>query len=211
MVAPNNGRPQKRVPRWHAGFLLLLPTIRSYARAAFAHLNPELRQELAQEVIANALVAYVRLFRRGRVALAYPTVLAKYGIAQVRDHRRVGAKLNIRDVLSPYCQAKKHVTVERLDKFDEEENAWQEAVVQDTRTAPVPDIVAFRCDFPAWLGTLTKRNRRIAEALSLGHTTGSVAKRFNVSAGRVSQLRQELAKSWKQFVGEADGDKPAAA
>jgi hypothetical protein len=184
----------------------MLPTIHAYARGAFAHLNPEARQDMIQEVIANALVAYVRLYQQGRVALAYPTVLARYGVAQVRDGRRVGAKLNIRDPLSRYCQKRKGVVVERLDVFDEEENAWAEAVVQDTRTATVPDIVSFRCDFPAWLGTLSRRDRRIAESLALGHRTQDVARRFQVSEGRVSQLRRELAASWKDFTGEMDGN-----
>jgi hypothetical protein len=187
----------------------MLPVIHNYARGAFAHFTPEARQDMIQEVIANALVAYVRLHQQGRVALAYPTVLARYGVAQVRDGRRVGAKMNIKDPLSRYCQKRKGVVVERLDIFDEEENAWAEAVVVDTRSAPVPDIVAFRCDFPAWLKTLHRRDRRIAETLALGHSTSQVAKRFEVSAGRVSQLRRELATSWHEFVG--DDPSPATA
>jgi hypothetical protein len=148
------------------------------------------------------MVAYVRLFEQGKVALAFPSVLARFAIAQVRDHRRVGAKLNIRDVLSLYCQRKKGVVVERLDVFSDEENAWKEAVVEDTRSAPVPDIVAFRVDFADWLKSLRRRDRRIAESLAVGNRTGDVAKRFNVSAGRVSQLRRELAESWRAFVGD---------
>ena len=202
MVAPIKRRPVKSTAAWHAGFLAMLPVIRNYARGAFGHLKTDLRQDLIQEVIANCMVAYVRLFKQGKVALAYPTVLARYGIAQVRDHRRVGASLNIKDVLSPYCQAKKHVVVERLDKFDDVENAWQEAVVEDTRTATVPDIVAFRCDFADWLKTLHRRDRRIAESLAIGNRTSDVAKRFDVSAGRISQLRKELAESWRRFVGD---------
>ena len=124
--------------------------------------------------------------QQGRVALAYPTVLARFGISQVRDHRRVGAKLNIKDVMSRYCQAKKHVVVERLDQFDEEENAWQEAVVEDTRTATVPDIVSFRVDFADWLSSLKRRDRRIAEFLALGNRTSEAARKFGVSEGRVS-------------------------
>ena len=118
MVALIKRRPIKSTAAWHAGFLAMLPVIRNYARGAFGHLKADLRQDLIQEVIANCMVAYVRLFKQGKVALAYPTVLARYGIAQVRDHRRVGASLNIKDVLSPYCQAKKHVVVECLDKFE---------------------------------------------------------------------------------------------
>jgi hypothetical protein len=72
----------------------MLPVIRNYARGAFGHLKADLRQDLVQEVIANCMVAYVRLFKQGKVALAYPTVLARYAIAQVRDlcRRRVGGR-----------------------------------------------------------------------------------------------------------------------
>ena len=178
MVALNKRRP---VPRWHKAFLAMLPIIRNYARGAFSRLNPDLRQDLTQEVIANAMCAYVRLVQQGRVALAYPTVLARYGIAQVRDHRRVGGKLNIKDVMSPYCQAKKHVVVERLDQFDEEENAWQEAVVEDTRTATRAGHRQLPGRFRRLAPLLPRRNRRIAEFLALGNRTSETAKKFKVS------------------------------
>ena len=74
--------------------------------------------------------------------------------------------------------------------------------MQDSRSAPVPDIVAFRCDFSAWLRSLPRRNRRITVTLALGNRTSDVAKRFSVSEGRISQLRRELAKSWRAFVGD---------
>jgi hypothetical protein len=184
----------------------MLPVIHAYARGAFAHLSPEARQDLIQEVVANALVAYVRLYQQGRVTLAYPTALARYGVAQVCDGRRVGAKLNIKDPLSRYCQKRKGVVVERLDVFDEEENAWAEAVVVDTRSATVPDIVSFRVDFADWLASLSRRDRRVAESLAIGNHTSDVAERFELSESRISQLRRELSESWKQFV----ADTPAA-
>ena len=81
------------------------------------------------------------------------------------------------------------------------EGQWLEAIVEDTRT-PVPDQVAFRIDFPAWLNSQTKRNRRIAEVLAVGCTTGEVAKRFRLSSGRISQLRQEFHRSWQEFHGD---------
>ncbi len=196
-------------PKWHKAFQAMLPTIRRYARTAFKYRDPEARQDLVQEVVANACVAFKALWDRGKQAVAFPSVLARFAIAQVRDHRKVGGKLNIKDVLSPYCQKHKGVIVERLDVFSDEEDGWKEAVVEDTRTATVPDIVAFRCDFPAWLQTLSRRDRRIAKFLALGNRTSDAARKFNVCEGRVSQLRRELAESWRTFIGEGPAAVPA--
>jgi DNA-directed RNA polymerase specialized sigma24 family protein len=115
----------------------------------------------------------------------------------------VGNRLNAQDISSRYCQRRKGVTVERLDQFDEEENAWREAVVEDTRSAPVPETVAFRMDFADWLHRMPKRNRQIVEFLAIGNRTGEAARKFGVSEGRVSQLRRELDESWRAFTGES--------
>ncbi len=96
----------------------------------------------------------------------------------------------------------KNVKVERLDRFDNEKNAWQEAVVVDTPLAPVPDIVSFRVDFADWLRRLSTRNRRVAAALSVDNRTQEVSRWFGLSESRVSALRRELAASWRQFVGD---------
>ena len=132
---------------------------------------------------------------------AYPAVLARCGVLRVKDGRKVVGGQNGRDVLSPYCQRRKNIAVERLDRFDKESGEWIEAIVEDART-PVPDQVAFRIDFPAWLCLQTKRNRRIAEALAVGHTNGQVARRFKLSPARISQLRQDFHQSWQEFYGE---------
>jgi hypothetical protein len=201
-IAKQN-RSHKSAPAWHAVFLAMLPAIVTHARIAFRHLNPEARAEAVQEVVCNALKAFARLVQLKKTDLAYPTVLARYAVAQFRDGRRVGSHLNVREVLSAYAQKHKGFTVERLDHFDEEENQWCEAVVQDTKTASVSDIVAFRVDFADWLASLSRRDRRIAESLAIGNRTGDVAKRFRLCAGRISQLRRELAESWRAFVGES--------
>ncbi len=204
MIAPvRKSRRVSNPPAWHAGFLAMLPTIHSYARGAFGHLNPEARQDMIQEVIANALVAYVRLFQQGRIALAYPTVLARYGVAQVRDGRKVGCKLNIRDVLSPYCQKRKNIAMERLDHFDHETGEWQEILVEDRHCGPF-DIVRTKLDFAAWLRSLPIKLRRIAKTLASGQRTGDVARKFGLTDGRISQMRSELLASWRLFVNEAE-------
>ena len=207
MSARRNDPRRNPVPAWHAKLLAMLPTIIRYAKRAFRTYDPEARQEALQNVIANTTAAVAGLAKRGKLDLAYPTVLAKFGIRQTLDNRKTGSSLNIKDVLSKYCQEHKGVMVERLDKFNEEEDCWKEAVVQDTRSLPVPEVVAFRVDFKDWLKSLHPRDRKVAQYLSLGHHTADAARRFKVTPSRIAHLRRELAESWRRFV----GDEPDAA
>ena len=82
--------------------------------------------------------------------------------------------------------------------FDPQRPEWIDEVT-DSRRQTVPDQVAFRLDFTAWLGLLSSRNRRLVKFLALGNSTNDAAARFHVSAGRVSQLRAELNASWLIF------------
>jgi hypothetical protein len=203
MIAIPNRRAKNSVPRWHAQFLTFLPIITSYARNAFSDRDPESREDLVEEVVVNALIAFKRLYDQGRVAIAYPSVLALYGIRQVRDHRRAGCRLNVRDVASEYAQSRKGFKVERLDRFDKNENAWSEVLVEDRRSGPA-EIAATRMDFAAWLRSLSSQDRRIAVTLAARETTGDAAVRFGVSPSRISQVRRKLQESWNDFVGDVD-------
>ena len=195
-------RPRRYpVPRWHKAFLLMLPRIRQHAVLSFRHMKPEARDEAVQEVVCNALRAYVRLVELKKTGIAYPTVLARYGVAQVRDGRKVGASLNVRDVSSSYAQRQKGFSVERLDQYDRNEEAWMEVFIEDKHCGPAI-VAATKIDFTEWLRSLPCRVRRIAKLLATGEKTSIVAERFGVSAGRISQLRKELAEGWKKFQGE---------
>ena len=187
---------------WHEGFLNMLPGICRHARIAFANLRPEARADAVQEAIANALVAYVRLVQLNKTDVAYPSVLARFAVAQVREGRRVGSAQSVRDVLSGYAQRKKRFHVSRLDRFDELENAWEEVLVEDQRATPA-EIAAVRIDFAAWLDSLSRRMRRLAHVLASGESTGAAARQFGVSATRISQLRKELQQKWRAFQGES--------
>jgi hypothetical protein len=213
MIAANE--PQSSIgttPANHAVFVAMLPAIRRTAQITFRKIRPELRDELIEEVIANAFVAYSRLVERGQADRALPSPLARFAIAQVRAGRRVGNRLRIGDVMSEYAQHQKSFYVERLDSFDDEEDCWQEIVVEDKRATPA-DVAACRIDFAEWLRRLTARLRRIALALASGETTKAVAKMFGLSPARISQLREWFKKNWKAFQGEAEigGPQPVAA
>ena len=186
-----------------ARFLSLLPAIREQARFAFRKEDPERRQELTAEVVANCWAAFVRLVERGLIDVVYPTPLAGYAIKQVRDGRRVGAKLNVLDVSSEYAQRLKQITVERLDLYDEQKGEWREVLVEDHHAGPA-ETAAARIDIGEWFNRLPKHKRRIAKTLATGETTKRTAKMFNVSPGRISQTRRELQQAWQDFQGDAE-------
>ena len=191
-------------PRWHRVFLAMVPQIVQHAKFAFRRLHGEARQDAIQETIANALVAFVALVRRGRMSLAYPSVLAKYATAQIADGRRVGNSLCCHEVLSPYAQRLKDFRVESLDRREkDDENAWCEVLVEDQTAGPF-DIVRTKLDVDAWLHSLPRRDRKVAQFLSLGNRTTDAARKFGVSDGRISQLRRSLEKSWNAFGNEGN-------
>ncbi len=199
-------RCKKTPPVWHPAFEGMLPVIETHAKFAFRHLNPDAREEAIQNVICLACQAYARLVELGKTHVAFPSALAKFGVAQTKVGRKVGGRLNVRDVMSSYCQHHKDIVVETLDKFDTEEGCWLEVVVEDKRTGP-SEVAATRIDFSTWLQLLAPRLRKIATFLARGETTTAAAKRFRVSQGRISQIRRELFLAWHRF----QGDEPATA
>ena len=199
-------RCKKNPPAWHAAFEAMLPAIETQAQFAFRHLNPDARAEAIQETVCNCCQAYARLVELGKTDVAYPTVLARFGIRQTNEGRKVGGSLNVHDISSDYCQQRKDLLQERLDRHDSEEDAWAEILVEDKHAGPAETAIV-RIDFATWLLYLPRRLRKIATFLASGETTTAAAKRFRVSQGRISQIRKELFLAWHRF----QGDEPALA
>jgi hypothetical protein len=202
MIAHARPRP-KSTPKWHPAFLAMLPAIIRYAKASFREFDPETREDLVQECVANCVVAFARLVERGKEDVAYPTVLAGFAVRQIKDGRRVGKRIASRDVYDEHGRIKHGHQLKHLGSPHEQCGGWKEMLFDNSRT-PVPDQAAFRIDFPSWLSTLSARDRRIVDDLASGERTGKVARKFGVSAGRVSQIRRQLKKSWDEFVDEND-------
>ena len=191
---------------WHEVFMNMLPMIRTHAQIAFCKLPPEEREEMVQTVVANACAATARLAELGKLDLAYPSILARYGVARARDGRHLGESLNANELLSRRAQRLKHFSVERLDRFDPEENSWREVLVADGRATPA-EMACARIDFSNWLRSLPKRLRQIALRLASGETTGQTARDFGVSPGRISQVRRHLHEHWNAFQGQGPASK----
>jgi hypothetical protein len=186
----------------------MVPIIERQVRFAFRNLGADACEEAVAEAVANAFVAYARLVELGKEDLAYPTVLARYAVAQIRAGRRVGSGQKRNDVLAGIGGRSEGIVMESLYRFDTKSNRWVEATIEDRRT-PVPDQAAFRCDFPAWLATHSPRDRQIAESLSMGHSPSEVAQQFRISRARISQLRREFHDSWQEFHGDAQSGRTA--
>ena len=185
-------------PCWQKDFLWMLPQIERHARFAFRDRTGEARDEAVQETICNACVVFARLAKQGRAGAATWSSLAKYAIRQVRDGRRVGGSLNVKDVTSDHCRRRKQVKVQSLCRWDEPNQEWRDMLVEDKTCTPA-DLAASRIDFPAFLARLGPKKRRIAEMLATGESTRKVAKQLGVSPGRISQLRRELLEAWHEF------------
>ena len=196
-----NSRRKKQSKPPAPTFEELLPSITKQASVAFRDSPPCEREEQVAETIANCFVAYVRLLERGLGNVIFASPLTAYAIKQVHAGRRVGSALNIKDISSTYCQQRKKVRMTRLDHYDVDEGGWLEIVVED-RTATPADVAATRLDFAAWLQTLRRKERRVAELLSTGESTKVAARRFRISPARISQLRRELRNCWLTFQGE---------
>ena len=71
--------------------------------------------------------------------------------------------------------------------------------MRDNTVTPVPDQVQFRIDWPAWLRTLTPRERRIIKEMARGERTMDLGREFELSPARISQLRREFHDGWARF------------
>ncbi len=200
MIAPAK-RDNPILVKARSLFEQMLPQIQRMAFGAFREKAPELREELAAEVVARAYCAFVRLVGQGRADIGYATPLAMFAVKQVKSGRRFGTKLNVRDISSEYAQMTKKITIQRLDRYDNQADMWRSVLVEDRHAGPA-EIAATRIDFAAWLRSLSSRQRRMAMFLACGETTGAAARRFRVSPSRVSQIRKYLRKTWETFVGE---------
>ena len=186
-----------------ARFLTIRVRIERHARIYFRACKcPAKKEDHVAETVALAWKWFRRLAEKGKDATRFPSVLASFAARAVRSGRRLCGQEKAKDVLSPVCQQRHHFSVSKLpDCSTLSANPLTEAL-EDNRRSPVPDQVAFRCDFPSWLRTHSQRNRRIIHAMALGERTKDLSQRFRISPARISQLRREFCADWKTYCGE---------
>ena len=173
-------------PAWHDRFLQLLPDIRGQARMRLRSLAPRPARRRSTKFWRGARgLRPARGTWQGRFGVCHAAgaVLARLILAG----KRVGMRTNVHDVLSPYCQQRKQLTIERLDRCDRASGEWEEIAVADRHTTPA-EAAATRLDFVTGPGLLPPRNRRLGQATGLRrkHPRAALCNLESRAAGSVS-------------------------
>lgn len=199
----------------HLAFLALLPKLQTHAKIYFRHIRcPDAKAEKIAETVALAWKWFLRLHERGKDIGAFATVFVYLVARAAKSGRRLCGVERARDVMSPLAQARHgfrvellpsstHESIHCLVRGQDEADAYAERLRDNTATPP-PDAAAFRIDFPQFLQGLPERDREMAMFLSLGHRAQTAAARFDLSPGRVTQLRQAWCREWRAGQGEGD-------
>jgi hypothetical protein len=195
-------------------FTATLSAVEDAVKFAFRRrLRHQEYEEALAEARAAAWSAWHGLVERGKD----PVEVGVHGIATnairwVRARRKVGntnCGRGAMDVYHPRAQAACGFTLvsldsDHVDARDATAGTWREWLSEDNKVTPA-DEAAFRLDFEGWLSALPERKRRVAELLAEGHEGVVVARTVGIAPSRVTQLRSELAASWRAFQAQAEG------
>jgi hypothetical protein len=197
----------------HTRFLALLPRIERHGQVFFRHVKcPARKADYIAEMVALCWKWIIRLAEQGKDGFCFPMALARYAAWAVKGGRQVSSQVKAGDVMNPVAQQRYGFTIESLPistRVDREHQygavAGQrltdecEERLRDNTQTPVPEQAVFRIDFPAWLSTLTGRERRLIRAMVRNERTKDLAHRFELSPARVSQLRRQFHEGWRRF------------
>jgi len=189
------------LPTVQSLFLAILPRIERHGQVHFRDLRCHDRR---QEAVALCWLWFVRLARRGKDATRFPAALAAFAARAVRAGRLCRQERS-GDALSPRARRRHGCAARSLPVHGIRPGSALEDASADNTQSPPDEQAAFRIDFPAWLTTLTDRDRRLVADLMVGERTRDVAGKYGLSPARVSQLRREFQADWSRFCGERPG------
>jgi hypothetical protein len=204
-------------------FLTFLPRIRLHGEVYFRHVRCRVqREDCIAEMIALAWKWHCRLAQRGKDARRFVTAIATFAARAVNSGRRLAGIERPQDVLSRRAQREHgfvvaslpptpHVSHEYLyamPRGQHMQDVYEERLQDNTQT-PVPEQAAFRIDWPAWLTTITERDRRLVMDLALNHRTKDLARQYGLSPARISQKRREFHDDWEQFTADPGAADPS--
>jgi hypothetical protein len=216
IASPNSFTPPVR-DSLHAQYLALVPRIENHACIVFRDvLCHDRRADLIAEAVALGWRWFMRLNERGKDVHEFPAAFAVFVARAIKAGRRITGQEKPKDVLSPLAQRRHNFKVEVLPgsfarshemlcgsvRGQKQHDAYEERLTDNTWTPP-DEQAMFRLDFAGWLKTLTGRERRLIRAMAMNERTKDLSRQFELSPGRISQMRREFHESWQRFVGDA--------
>lgn len=156
------------------------------------------------EAVMAAAARYAGKVLRDDERVAIAIVLAWYYWHKAPDDKKelpasVWARCGVRAVMAgrdlPGVQPS-----HKMDAWDALD-AWQGATmaeVKDKRPGPDKEVEDAE-QYAAWWATLNDRQRRLVESVQDGMRGNEIAAELNVSQGRITQMRQEVANIWREM------------
>ena len=177
----------------------IYPIIRNTIPRTARPIGSEDSQELIQDATASAAEMLESMEKSGKKPL--PNSIAYYSIQRTKSGRRSYGDIRS-DVMSPGYQMDHEGSVCSLQDpvCDEDDSTVGDTIAsrsEDTATKVLRQI-----DWQAFLDTLDARKRRIVEEMMLGFGTGDIARLLAVTAPRIVQLKREIARLIKEFMGD---------
>jgi len=178
----------------HDSFVRQLPELEVMGLAYFRDYGPEARDEAIQNTRCLAWKYWVRLAQKGQ-ATDEGMLRSIWWYAQKQT--RVGRTIT---------RGGGERGRGRQDVYDRPRGVAvgsHDLNYYIGQATSIPDAVAFRLDIPAFLATLTERQRAMASDLGGGMTTGEVARKHGVTPGAVSQFRTRFKLLLDRFYDDA--------
>ena len=165
-------------------------------------MNPADRDEAIQDMMATAYAGYKSLVDRGLYDNIYRSTLGKYAVRSYRGGRRFYGNRS-KDVMDPLCQMQGRADVRGHVFYDASSHQWIEILIYD-RTHDPALIGEFNIDYENWWETLSDKQCELLDDFLLNESTNDIARKNNLSTGRISQIRRELIESFNTFVGNVE-------
>jgi hypothetical protein len=178
----------------------IYPIIRNTIPRTARPMGSEDHEELIQDATASAAEMIESMEKSGREPL--PHSIAYYSIQRTKSGRRSYGDMRS-DVMSPGFQMDHEGSLCSMQDPTCDED---DLTVGDTIASKSEDMatkVLRKIDWDAFLDTLDARRRRIVEELMFGYGTGDIARLLAVTAPRIVQLKREIARKIKEFMGDS--------
>lgn len=182
------------IRRAQADYEKAIDRITAHAEIHFRHIHdPGRHDDAIADVIGIGWKHWLSAVKQGKNPNEFVSASADYSVRQVRAGRRLGRQELAKDVLSPRAQKLKGFQTEPIP-----EDAI-EAIRDNTHTPP-PEQAAFREQWGMFVDRLG-RKRPIVEEMAAGEDTSSLAAKHMLSQARISQIRREAEREWKDIDG----------